>query len=243
MNDVATMSESQDFVAQTIVGGPVTTFTSSNRTIVSYVYRNTDMSLSTFRRASAVAANYQYYKIKYFELEILPDADTFAATGNVGKPYLYYMIDKGNSINFNVTTRDLKNMGAKAIVLDEKPIHIRWAPGVSLSTEISTATGSTSAQMYRISPWLNTDEEASDASWGASQVCHNGIKFFAENNGLPINFSATITAHFAFKKPLIVSQQTPGQVVALPGNVDLSGNPVTIPTYGVSPHTLAPFAQ
>jgi len=177
-------------------------------------YTNTDIQLQDFTRAALVAQGYQYYKIKYLELSILPDADTFVPGGaggvNGGKPYFYYMIDKGNSIGLTATNTDLKRMGAKPIALDEKPIYVRWRPGVSLSTEITTSTGATSAQMFKVSPWLNCQENVGTSPWTPSQVVHNGIKFFAENSGTSsLPYRMTLTAHFQFKKPAFPAQSAP----------------------------------
>lgn len=116
----------------------------------------------------------------------------------------YYLIDKGNAISPDVTNQQLKSMGAKPIALDEKPIKIRWSPGVLLATQIVTSSGTTSAQKYMVSPWLNTDANtASGNTFQPSQVCHYGIKFFAENTGGSMSYTATLTAHFQYKKPLL----------------------------------------
>lgn len=214
VNDVAGVSESIPFEGRFYLPNTQTTVF---QTIAGYatgqaVYYNTDIQLSDFVRAANVAANYQFFKLKYLELKFLPDADTFVPGGaggvNGGKPYLYYMIDKGDVINVSLTNDQLKRMGAKPIALDEKPITIRWRPGVSLSTEIQTSSGTTSAQMYKVSPWLNTDENPIASGFTPSQVVHNGIKFFVENSGTAsYPYRATLTAHFAFKKPLYTGQE------------------------------------
>lgn len=212
VNDQAGVSESIAFTARNLLTPSTANFVSGATNTAFNVYTNTDIQLADFARASAVAANYQFFKLKYLELSFLPDADTFAVGATSGKPYLYYMIDKGNTINIASTNVDIKNMGAKPIALDEKPIHIRWRPGVSLATEIVTSTGTTSAQMYKVSPWLNTDNSVTNPGFTPSDVCHYGIKFAVENNGQPLNYTATLTAHFAFKKPLAqTSSQTVGQ--------------------------------
>jgi len=209
VNDQAGVSESIVFTARNLLVPSTPTFVSGATNTTFNVYTNTDIQLADFTRAAAVAANYQFFKLRYLELSILPDADTFAPGATSGKPYLYYMIDKGNTINLSATNTDIKNMGAKPIALDEKPIHIRWRPGVSLATEIITSTGTTSAQMYKVSPWLNTDSSVTAAGFTPSDVCHYGVKFAVENNGSPINYNATLTAHFSFKKPLAQPAQAP----------------------------------
>lgn len=207
--DIASCSESIIFTAQAGGAPPVNAFTTGTKNTAFPVYRNTDISLATFTRAPLIGANYQFFKIKYFELQIVPDADTFVGgAGAIGKPFFYYMIDRGNTINNAATNQDIKHMGAKPIALDEKTIKIRWRPAVVLANEIQTSTGTTSAQQYMSSPWLNTDSATNSAAYEPSQVCHYGIKFFAENAGATIGYTATLTAHFQFKKPLYITQNT-----------------------------------
>lgn len=203
--DTAGVSESIIFFGkQALPVPPVANFLGTDPTNpAALTYFNADISLASFTRAQVVAQGYQRFKIKYFELAIKPDADTFAPGAASGKPYFYYMIDKSNSLSAALTTGQLKSLGAKAIPLDEKTIIIRWRPAVTLSTEISTSTGTTSAQMYKVSPILNCDEDPNGGAFQASQVVHNGIRFFVENAGTPVNYRATLTAHFQFYKPSI----------------------------------------
>jgi len=211
VNDVASMSESIIFTGIGPVGPSTGVFQTGVLGTTFNVYRNTDLSLSTFSRAPIVAAAYQQFKIQYLELTIKPDFDTFIAGGPSARPCFYYMIDKGNSINFNVTNQAIKSMGAKPILLDDKTIKIRWRPGVVLANEIQTSTGTTAAQQYMLSPYLPCDANTSIGTFDPSQVCHQGIKFFAENNGATLNYTATLTAHFRFKKPSlpVTSTTTP----------------------------------
>lgn len=216
-NDVASCSESITFTA--IQGGapPTSTFPTGALNTTFTAFHNTDLSLSTFTRAPSVAANYQFFKIKYLELLVLPQVDTYTGQGGAAsKAYFYYMLDKGNNLSFNLTNQNIKAMGAKAIALDEKPIKIRWRPAVVLANEIQTSTGTTSAQQYMVSPWLNCDTGGQISGFNPSNVCHHGIKFFAENNGATVNYTATLTAHFVFKKPMYNQVPAPGgeQVVS-----------------------------
>lgn len=203
--DRAGVSESIIFFAQTALPvPPVSNFVGTDPgTPTALTYFNADISLASFTRAQLVAQGYQRFRIRYFELQIKPDADTFAPGAASGKPYLYYMIDKSNSLAAALTTGQLKSLGAKAIALDEKVITIRWKPAVTLSTEISTSTGTTSAQMYKVSPILNCDENPNGGAFQPSLVVHNGIRFFVENAGAPVNYRATLTAHFQYFKPSI----------------------------------------
>jgi len=164
------------------------------------MYQTADIQLSDFLRASSVSQNYQSFKLKYVEIKFLPDADTFIPGATSGKPYLYYQIDKGQAISGATTNIDLKTSGCKPIALDEKPITIRFKPAVLLSTLLDTDTGLNEPNMYKVSPMLKTSTSISGA-FSPSIVAHQGMKFFVENNGAPINYSAQITAHFQFMKP------------------------------------------
>lgn len=206
-NDVAGCSESIVFNGLLPTGPSTSVFSSGVKGTTFDAYRNTDISLSSFTRAQLISLGYQQFKIKYFEVTIIPDADTFAPGTAYGKPVLYYMIDKGQSIPFNITNQALKSMGAKPIMLDEKTIKIRWRPGVVLANEIQTSTGTTSAQQYMTSPWLPCNGNTQSLLYTSSQVCHQGIKWFAENAGSNITYTATLTAHFLFKKPNLPAGQ------------------------------------
>lgn len=205
VNDRAGVSESIIFLGKTALPvPPVSNFLGTDpANPAALTYFNADISLASFTRAQVVAQGYQRFRIKYFELQFKPDADTFAPGAASGKPYLYWMIDKSNSLSAALTTGQMKSLGAKAIALDERVITIRWKPAVTLSTEISTATGTTSAQMYKVSPILNCDEDPNGGAFQPSQVVHNGIRFFVENAGAPVNYRATLTAHLEFFKPSI----------------------------------------
>lgn len=202
-NDVAGLSETIPFTVRSSIVPPTQVIPSFSVTANNVVWTMADVSLGSFLRAPQVAQAYQFYKIKYFELKILPGQDTFTPGSSSAKPYFYYMVDKGNALPLTLTQNQMRAMGAKPIALDEKPIVIRWKPAVTLSTELNTLTGTTSAQMYKVSPYLNCDENPVDGAFNPSQVVHNGIKVFAENDGASLNFRGTLTAHFQFKKPAI----------------------------------------
>lgn len=209
VNDVAGVSETIDFYSS-LNGAPETNnFVSLNRSSVGNVYTSGDIQLSDFLRASSVAQSYQMYKLKYVEVTFLPDADTFIPGAASGKPYLYYQIDKALSLPITVTNIDLKTSGCKPIALDEKPIHIRWKPAVLLDVMYNSTTNTSSANMIRVSPTLNTSLIPNGSAWAPNDVAHGGIKFFVENNGAPVNYCAKITAHFQFYKPRVQSAPAP----------------------------------
>lgn len=211
VNDTAGVSETIDLYAQ-LNGAPQTNnFVSINRALTGPCYTTSDIQLTDFVRASSVARNYQFYKIKYVEISILPDMDTFTPGGPTAKPYLYYQIDKAGAIPTNATNITLKTSGCKPIALDEKPIHIRFKPAALLAVNYASGASSniSSAGMYRVSPMLMTTSIPNSSTTPAlNDTAHQGMKFFVENNGSPINYAAQITVHFQFFKPLVTPPVT-----------------------------------
>jgi len=207
-SNYATCTDSIIFTGATSASGPTSVFNTGSKGSTFPAYYNTDIQLQDFTRAPSIASSYQQYRIKYFELKIQPDFDTFTVggAGAQGVPYLYYIIDKAQALNLATTNQQLKSMGAKPIRLDDKTITIRWKPSVLLSTQIQTSSGAVSAQKYAVSPWLNCDEvTATGSTFTPSSVCHYGLKWAAENVGGSMTYSATLTAHFEFKKPLLTT--------------------------------------
>lgn len=170
------------------------------------IYNMAPITLAQYARASSVAANYQFYKIKMVEVKFLPQIDTFAqgvpGTGSV--PYLYYQVDKGSSLPETLSLQDLKQLGTKPIRLDNRTITIRWKPAVLVDTQFVATTGAQQYQMYKVSPWINTNNANASTNWAPSSVVHNGLKFIAEQQGTPVTYyNAEMTIHFVFKKPLV----------------------------------------
>jgi len=208
VNDSAGVSETIDLYSEIAGGTSVNNYVTINRSSLGTAYTTSDIQLSDFLRASNVAQSYQFYRLKYVEIKFLPDVDTFNIGAASGKPYLYYQIDKGQAISNTVTNVDLKTSGCKPIALDEKPITIRFKPAVLLSTLLDTDTGLSEPNMYKVSPMLKTNANTS-GPFSPSPVAHQGMKFFVENNGAPLNYSAQITAHFQFMKPRFDSPPRP----------------------------------
>lgn len=177
---------------------------------VNQMYSMMNTQLNTFARASAIAENYQHYRIKNIKLRIKSPYDTYVNTGPAGtgsyqKPYLYYMIDKSGSIPNTVTLEALKQMGARPIVMDEKPITISWRPTVLDFAATNIGGGIGLPNKYLSSPWLSTGENATGA-WIPSTVDHLGVYWgvFAALQGVsnPITYDLEVEVQFEFKKPL-----------------------------------------
>lgn len=205
--DYAGVSENQTI---TPAGGG--NFTSG----VCYQVRQTN--LAQFTRCTAVAQGYQHYRIKKITLTVKPSYDTFQqAVGGAGKMRLYYMIDKSGSIPENPTLEALKQMGAKPINLDEKPIKISWRPSVLEGVYNGNLPGIT-PNRYRISPWLSTDDKTLEAvpgtPWTPSGVAHLGVYFYVDQVFLSgTQFQCELNVEMQFKKPLV--KFTPSSVTAV----------------------------
>lgn len=183
------------------------------------LYSQMNTQLAGFTRASAIAVNYQHYRIKKITMTFKPAFDSYIATGGgASKPSLYYMIDKSGSIPTNITLEGLKQMGAKAHNFDEKPVPVSWRPSVLEAVAYQQQLiGGTVASKYRISPWLSTSEGPGQvAPLVPSGVDHLGMYFYVDQLANPqgAQYTVDIEVQFQFKKPLI--DTAVGQVSAIP---------------------------
>jgi len=206
VSEYASLSE---FTALTTTGG----FQTNN------MYSLMNTSLSMFTRALNPAKAYQHYRIKYIQLKIKPHFDTYLVNpaNPVGKPHLYYMIDKAGAIPTNVTLAGLKQMGAKPRALDEKPLSVGWKPSVLEQTlTVGGAAPQAQGSKYTISPWLNTNATSVDiAAWNPSSVDHLGVYWYVEQPvGANQPYDVEVEVQFEFKKP--ASAGAVGQFTAIP---------------------------
>lgn len=177
-------------------------------------------ALVQYQRASIVSEAYQHYRIKKITVTFLPQFDNFLASGGaVTKPYLYWMIDKAGAVPTNITLEGLKQMGAKPIQLDEKPVKISWRPSVLQSVMYAGGgLGAANPSAYKISPWLNTRANVVDVASGPSGIDHLGLYWYMDclNNAPGIQYQAEVEVQFQFKKPLttlaVSTQQAIGSV-------------------------------
>lgn len=167
--------------------------------------RNIALANATFDRATAVAAAYQEFKIKYVKLTFRPSADTFTpAAGNV-IPQLYYQLDRGNTIPTNATTQTMLDMGCRPVRFDSRNIVRRYAPAVLLGADSPGLAFA--ASQIKVAPWLSTNAFAGNpgVAWSPSLVDHTGCAFIVvkQNPLTPtLNFNVDIEVVFCFRKPL-----------------------------------------
>lgn len=181
------------------------------------VYTLDQIRLAQFDRLSAIAQNYQFFRINKVEMKFKPFSDTFMpGTGGQVQgssvPYFYYLVNKGNVLN-TATFNALRDAGAKPRRFDDKTLTVSWKPAVLLgiqdySTAGGTVTNNTVFNMKKISPWLATNLNAGlrSASWTASTVDHAGLLYGVEQDNAgatgQIEYGVEITVYMQFKKPL-----------------------------------------
>lgn len=214
---------------RTLVGAP-------NPLSTNNMYSYTDFRLTDFPRAVQVAKAFQHFRVSGITLTWKPRYDTFSDALGLGrsKPNLYYMIDKSGSIPDNVTLEGLKAMGARPHAYDEKPIKVTWRPSV---LEVNEATGANTASQYKVSPWLSTNlNVTAPGVWNASQVSHQGIKWYVEQNGGDTLLDVEVELQFQFKKPLFptLSAVPAGKLAyavedASPDGIEGGADGITIP--------------
>lgn len=199
------------------------------------MYSFDSIALADYDRAVSVARNYQRFRMSGVKVTWKPTFDTYSPATPNQKPFLYYMIDKSGSVPDNVTLEGLKQMGARPRALDEKPISVIWKPAVLGESRINA--GIPQAANYLTSPWLSTNQNpTSPLAWNPSDVSHQGIKFFIEQQGAEQFFTMEIEVQFEFIKPLFptLSAVPAGRLVyaildASPDGVEGGADGLTIP--------------
>jgi len=200
------------------------------------IYSYDTFNLVDFQRAAGIAQYYQHYRMSGITLVFKPTFDVYTATqgGGAWKPNFYYMIDKSGSIPDNVTLEALKQMGAKPRAFDERPITVTWRP--SVLTNDQSLGGGVQASQYKVSPWLNTNRNATNpGAFAPSDINHLGIKWYMEQgNPQGYQFSVEVTIQFQFKKPLIDLLTSAPSVGLTYAEVDASPDGVVGGTDGIS---------
>lgn len=172
------------------------------------LYNKMNTNLSAYERAVQISQAYQFYRIKKIRYTFKPAFDTFldqvGSTTRTMKPNFYYMIDKSGSIPTTVNIEGLKQMGARPIALDEKPIHVSWSPSVLTAAGATTSDVFTGTD-YKISPWLSTNADVTSTSFSPSTVAHLGLYWIADQSLTPDKdffYTVDVEVQFEFKKPI-----------------------------------------
>lgn len=169
------------------------------RTNQMYAFDN--FQLADFDRASAIAKNYQRFRMTGIKLTWKPVYDTYSSATPNQKPNLYYIIDKSGSLPDNITLEALKQAGARPHRFDEKPLSVTWKP--SVLNETLNVAGAGSASGYKVSPLLSTNGNATNPGlWIPSTVAHQGIKWYMEAGGAEQSLNMEVEIQFEFFKPI-----------------------------------------
>lgn len=182
-------------------------------------YKDVEQNLGDFMRASAIAASYQEFRMKYIKYKFIARYNTFQASTNESTvfpiPLLYTRIDVAGSLPTSTSITQLKEMGCKPVRFT-KNLTRAWAPGVQLGT--SNAVGAAIlATKPLISPWLMTNKTVDTLGWDANDTDHFGLYWYMETAGLPgdgtYEYDAEVEVGFEFRKPL--AQPPVGQSQAI----------------------------
>lgn len=204
------------------------------------MYSFMSTQLAQFDRAIPVASAYQHYKIKRIQVTIKPVFNMYGQNyvgptnfDSMGKPQLYFLIDKAGALNTSPTLEALKEAGARPFEMSAKGFKITWRPSVLLTTNNGSLSGSLAANKYQISPWLNTNATPGLQPWAPSEVSHLGCYWYVEsrvNEGSPAlvpQFIVDVEVQFQFKKPIFstAASGVPSIPVSL-GKLDTSADGV-----------------
>jgi len=196
-----------EYASMSVAYGLTTGSPASQAFRMNTMYNKLATNLSEYDRAVQIAQAYQFYRIKKIKFTFKPSFDTFTDTGSgtqIGKPTFYYMIDKGGSIPTGVSLAGIKQMGARGIALDEKPIHVSWSPSVLTAAGATTGDVFTGTD-YKISPWLSTNADVLATSFSPSTVGHLGLYWIADQSLTPDTnsfYTIDVEVQFEFKKPI-----------------------------------------
>lgn len=164
-----------------------------------------EQNLRDYVRASSIASNFQMFRIRQVKYTFKPRYDTFAAstTGDNGIPHLYYMIDRAGALPTNTGIAQLKAMGSKPHRFDDKPIIVKFKPGVQLVGDAGPSFADVGTKPL-ISPWLNTNQQPDQPNWVASLTNHMGLYWYLEANNLAgdgtYEYDVSVELQFEFKK-------------------------------------------
>jgi len=173
-------------------------------------YSDVEQNLAFYDRASAIAKNYQFFRIKYVKYKFIARYNTFQATTAEATafpiPLLYHRIDKAGALPNNTSIGQLKAMGCKPIRFT-KDLVFTWKPGVSLVTDNNNNTQALPTS-YKVTPWLITGKTVGQniAGWAPNDTDHKGLYWYMDTPGLPgdgtYEYDCEVEVMFEFKNPL-----------------------------------------
>lgn len=169
--------------------------------------QDVEQNLGFYKRASAIAENYQFFRIRYIKYKFIARYNTYQATTAEANafpiPLLYHRIDKGGSLPTATSIGQLKAMGCKPIRFT-KDIVVTFKPGVSMVTANDDAAAQLPTKPL-ISPWLVTNKSVEQVGWLPNDTDHKGLYWYMETAALPgdgtYTYDCEVEVMFDFKNP------------------------------------------
>jgi len=171
-----------------------------------------ETNLSLFERASAVALNFQEYRIVKTEYRLLADDNIYNNAGNDGTiPYLYTVPSKGGE---SVPYFDLSWMeqnGAKPRKMTSI-VKMAPTPRVGVSTFQEGSSQPSVGLLGKTSPWIRTINIVA-LSPVVDSTSHKGVLLYlhqktAGSSQLRLELDCTVTIQF--RRPLAKYESSPG---------------------------------
>jgi len=172
------------------------------------VYGPGTIDLSSFKRASGIAREYQEYRITKVTWAFKPQFDTFMANTDAATalrvPYFYSVIDRNRTLPLASTLATLQAMGAKPRRFDDKTLTVSYRPAVQAA--VYQGAGVSVASSRKMSPWLSTNQDP-DAAWIVSEIDHDGLFWTLDAGVLPgdgqYEYGINVTIECQFRKPFL----------------------------------------
>lgn len=173
---------------------------------------NYQVDLSKFPRASAIAQQYQEFKIDYLEVRIKPYFDTYNSvpgmtppTGSLTRaPQLYkYVVKTGETAPADANW--FRANGVNAITLaKDKNITMRYKPAIRVGDTTTSTGAGTGFNTIKVSPWLSTNDTTAVGFVPNTTVHYGHCVFIDSQQASTTNTEVCqmeIEAHFVFRKP------------------------------------------
>jgi len=152
-----------------------------------YEYRVDGISAGT--RAAEVAKAFGLYRIAQVMYTYKPYYDTYTpaliGSGNFPTtvPNLYWRTTRYGDAPAAFNDDYLKEMGAKAIRLDDKAVVVSYKPNILLADAGAIAAGLNGGSgQVKMTPWLSTDSQPGDGAFQLSSTIHYGHIVYVEGN-------------------------------------------------------------
>lgn len=180
-------------------------------------FKDYQVSLARFERATNVAHGYREFKITKVEYLFTPKFDSYTLSVGTPIPYLYAMVDKDGAFGGINGAEPLNQAGCKPRRLEGRTIRYAFKPS-TLGYAYDRSNG-TNVFSKPQTGWLSCNKNnvtGSATSWLPSSVDHLGIVWIVDGDP-KIEYEVKVVAHFQFRKPSWQSSSVTG-----PGAIQLT---------------------